>query len=181
MPGRSEFLQARVALIRAPDQLAPLANMTRGYPLRVGAAEIATSEHLYQASKVPNPQRGLIVAAATGHQAKAAAYTLTEWWREDWTDIRVSVMEWCLAVKLTQHWNAIAPVLAGTGGLPIVEWSRRDDFWGAVPGEPGTLVGYNILGKLWDRLRDIAAEGDAARVTTAVPYELAGDWTWPAR
>jgi hypothetical protein len=75
--------------------------------------------------------------------------------REDWDDIRVAVMKWCLRVKLAQHWEEFGNALLRTGNLPIVEQSRKDPFWGAIPDESGeVLKGTNVLGRLLMELRE---------------------------
>lgn len=175
------FVASEVALIRAPDQLPELANMTRGYPIRMGAEWMPTAEHLYQASKLRHHDRSCVLQAATGRQAKAAAYAASELWHPDWPEIRTVVMRWCLAVKLQQHWDEIASVLANTDPLPIVEWSRKDSFWGSIPQSNGTLVGLNCLGGLWVELRDaVRANGRwAINENAARASCLDGDWLWP--
>ena len=70
------------------------------------------------------------------------------------SDIRVDIMAWCLHVKLAQHWTSFGHRLLASSDKPIVEISRKDAFWGAVPAETGELVGCNVLGKLLTALRD---------------------------
>ena len=168
-------------MIRAPRALAALANMTDGYALKLGLASVRTSEHLYQASKLPHNDRLSVLAAAKGRQAKTAAYEVRELWHPDWCDIRVQVMRWCLAVKLNQHWDQIAPLLVATDALTIVEWSRKDSFWGALPQGDGTLVGSNYLGTLWEELREPARLADRRLISerAAPPNCLDGEWAWP--
>ena len=181
LPGSGKFVISRVALIRAPRQLPALANMTQGYPLQVGVTSVATSEHLYQASKLRHGDRSLVLGAATGKLAKTEANATKEMWHPDWDDIRIPVMRWSLAVKLQQHWEQIMPLLGDTGTQDIVEWSRTDSFWGALPHEHGTLTGCNWLGALWQELRDVAlAHGRQAIARQTVPPDcLCDDWAWP--
>ena len=64
-------------------------------------------------------------------------------------------MRWCLRVKLAQNWHKFSNLLIETGDLPIVEQSRKDDFWGAIPNTDNqTLVGCNALGRLLMELRE---------------------------
>ena len=74
--------------------------------------------------------------------------------RPDWNQIRVRVMRWTLRVKLAMHWQKFGGLLLETGDKPIVEDSRRDEFWGALQQENGTLVGMNVLGRLLMELRE---------------------------
>ena len=63
-------------------------------------------------------------------------------------------MRWCLRVKLAQHWQNFGNLLLSTGNKPIVEESRKDDFWGAKIRDDQTLVGRNALGRLLMELRE---------------------------
>ena len=51
--------------------------------------------------------------------------------RPDWEIVKVKVMKWCLRVKLAQNWIRFGDLLRSTDNRPIVEESRKDDFWGA--------------------------------------------------
>src|SRR5581483_637496 len=83
--------------------------------------------------------------------------------RPDWDRVRVKVMRWCLRVKLAQNWAKFSELLLRTGDRPIVEESRRDEFWGAKPVDEQTLVGRNVLGRLLMELREtFKSEGHGA-------------------
>lgn len=77
--------------------------------------------------------------------------------RKDWEDekleIRIHSMLWVLELKLWCNPRTFGSVIKSTGDLPIVEKSRKDDFWGAKE-NGGVLVGSNVLGKLLTLLRD---------------------------
>ena len=74
--------------------------------------------------------------------------------REDWDDVRVNVMRWCLRIKLQNNWERFGHVLERTGKRPIVEESIKDEFWGAKPKGEGLLIGMNVLGRLLMELRE---------------------------
>ena len=57
-------------------------------------------------------------------------------------------------VKLIQEWDNLAPLLLKTKGLPIVEYSKKDALWGAMPYGNDKLKGKNILGRLLMDIRD---------------------------
>jgi len=79
--------------------------------------------------------------------------------REDWLQVRVPVMQWCLRMKLKQHFERFFNLLRSTGDRAIVERSRRDKFWGAVPAARDDLLcGENVLGRLLVELRDEVVE-----------------------
>lgn len=67
-------------------------------------------------------------------------------------------MRWCLQVKLAQNYEKFRQLLLATGDKPIVEHSRRDDFWGAKPVDDATLIGVNALGRLLMELRERARQ-----------------------
>jgi predicted NAD-dependent protein-ADP-ribosyltransferase YbiA (DUF1768 family) len=94
--------------------------------------------------------------------------------RPDWQKIRVEVMRWVIRVRLAQHYrDFFVRLLDWTESRPIVERSRKDQFWGAVLGEDGVLRGGNQLGRLLVELRDearaLSAEGREAELLRVAP------------
>ena len=80
------------------------------------------------------------------------------------------IMKWCLRVKLAGNWSAFSKLLIETGDRPIVEDSRKDDFWGAKPVDEQALDGRNVLGRLLMELREkVKADPAALRVVKPVP------------
>jgi type I restriction enzyme S subunit len=63
-------------------------------------------------------------------------------------------MKWCLRAKLASNWASFSDLLLQTGERPIVEDSRKDEFWGAKPGSDDCLIGQNVLGRLLMELRE---------------------------
>ncbi len=91
--------------------------------------------------------------------------------RPDWEKVRVSIMRWCLRVKLAQNWHKFHDLLLATEDRPIVEESRKDAFWGAKPIDNESLVGMNILGRLLMELReDLCGNGD--KLTMVEPPDI---------
>jgi type I restriction enzyme S subunit len=79
-------------------------------------------------------------------------------------------MRWCVRVKLVQNWDRFSRLLLETGNRPIVEESRRDTFWGAIPRGDEELVGLNILGCLLEDLREeVKLAGREAFLTVEPP------------
>lgn len=64
------------------------------------------------------------------------------------------------------------PLLLSTADKQIVEISRKDPFWGAVPVGPDNLVGQNVLGKLLMELREKAVLLAAGRAS--VSHDITG-------
>ncbi len=65
-------------------------------------------------------------------------------------------------------------LLLSTRGRVIVEESRRDAFWGAVPDkeEQAILLGRNIVGRLLMLLRDRLVDHDAEAMYAVPPLML---------
>jgi type I restriction enzyme, S subunit len=145
-----------------------LSNMSGASPLTIGGVRARSTEALYQACRFPHQpdwQRE-ILAAGNGMRAKMAAKKAGRrklHSRSDWEAIQVEVMRWCLRVKLAQHYREFfVKLLARTEQRPIVERSRRDQFWGAMLEKDGVLRGANQLGGLLAELRDEALDLRAA-------------------
>lgn len=150
-----------------------LSNMAAGFPIEVNGLAIRTSEALYQACRFPHRPdlQRLIIQQASPMAAKMVGKPHRSATRPDWDDVRVDVMRWCLRVKLEQNWDRFHDLLLATGEKPIVEESRRDDYWGAKP-TGQMLAGRNVLGRLLMELRQQARDlrldilsVDAPRVT----------------
>ncbi|HWA23508.1 MAG TPA: NADAR domain-containing protein [Caulobacterales bacterium] len=145
-----------VVFLKTNEKFGGLSNMAPGYPLEVNGIAIRTSEALYQALRfphMPDLQR-VIIDEASPMTAKMRTKPHRENSREDWDRVRVKIMRWCLQVKLAQNVDAFGKLLLSTGEAPIVEFSKKDQFWGAEPGEDGRLVGMNVLGRLLMELRE---------------------------
>lgn len=135
-----------------------LSNMRSGYPLLIGEVKVPSSEALYQACRFPHlPEvQAKIIAQSSPMTAKMVAKPHRAQTREDWDEIRVAVMKWCLRIKLLQHWEDFGCALLMTDDRPIVEESRKDSFWGAIPDATGQVLrGTNALGRLLMELRGL--------------------------
>ena len=131
--------------------------MAAEFSLFVNDVSIKTSEALYQTCRFPHmPEvQKLIVAEKSPISAKMRSREYQSDTRSDWNDVRILIMEWVLKVKLVQNWETFSSILLSTDDLVIVEQSKNDDFWGAIPQYTDTLVGRNILGWLLTELREI--------------------------
>ena len=144
-----------VVFFKTKEAFGGLSNMASGYPLRVNGIRILTSEALYQACRFPHlPEvQRQIIAEQSPMTAKMKSKPYRSQSREDWDTVRTQIMRWCLRVKLAQNWKTFGDLLLATGDRPIVEESRKDDFWGAKQRDDGILVGINVLGRLLMELR----------------------------
>ena len=155
--------------MRSRDRYGRLSNMTFGFSLEVNGLRFQGPEGLYQALKFPHdPARQARIAnQRSGMEAKKEAYRQGDV-RADWDGVRVDAMAYTLAAKLAQHPAAFLEELLSTKWLPIVEMSRRDDFWGAKPNQGETVLeGSNMLGQLLTALRDELRRqpGDTGKAT----------------
>lgn len=108
-----------------------------------------TSEHAYQASKFTNKEIiEKIRNAPSAMEAFSLGRKFTSAYRQDWFQIRVSVMEEIVRAKLNQH-KDIKEKLLESGERDIIEASPEDAFWGWGPNKDGE----NQMGKIWMKLR----------------------------
>lgn len=153
-----------------------LSNMASGFPLRVNGIEIRTSEALYQCCRYPHDpatQQWVLDQKSPMWTKKVPGRDGRS--RPDWQEHRVQVMRWCLRVKLCQHLDTFGALLWMSGARPIVEESKKDEFWGTKALDDGTLVGVNVLGKLLMELREEyngCTRGDRSRLTRVEPLEI---------
>lgn len=163
-----------VVFFKTKEAFGGLSNMASGFPLRVNGVRILTSEALYQACRfphMPDVQRK-IIAEHSPMTAKMKSKPYREQSRPDWDAVRTKIMRWCLRVKLAQNFKAFGGLLLATGDRPIVEMSRKDDFWGARETEDGTLVGMNVLGRLLMELREELKNSQDADMRVVRPLPI---------
>lgn len=172
---RSYHVGEAVVIHKTKDLFGGLSNMASGYPLVVNGISLLTSEALYQACRFPHlPEVQLeIIAQHSPMTAKIKSRLRANDSRPDWSDVRVRVMQWCLRVKLAQHYETFGDLLLATGDAPLVEQSRSDDFWGAKLKTDGCeLVGRNVLGRLLMALRDLRRTGEKEDLITVAPIPI---------
>jgi len=141
---------------RTREEYGGLSNMASGFPLVINDVQIRTSEALYQACRFPNHPdiQKNIIEQKSPMAAKMVTKPVIEFTRNDWMDVRVEIMYWCICLKYQQNKETFGLLLKETTNKQIVEKSNKDDFWGAKPQTDGTLIGENVLGNLLMILRD---------------------------
>ena len=147
-----------VVVYKTKEDFGGLSNLASGYPLQINGVRILTTEALYQACRfphLPEVQRE-IIGQHSPMTAKMKSKPYRKDSRPDWDEVRYKVMRWCLRVKLAQNYTEFGRLLLATRDRPIVEQSRKDDYWGAkLADEVGdTLIGQNVLGRLLMELRE---------------------------
>ncbi|MDE5601017.1 MAG: NADAR family protein [Clostridia bacterium] len=111
-----------------------------------------TVEHAYQAIKFIDtaPEVAeLITNCYSAYDAQRIAHENIDKQRADWDDVKVSVMERLVRLKLNQN-PYVKRKLLETENYTICEDSPKDAFWGIGPNKDGR----NELGKIWMKLRD---------------------------
>lgn len=138
------------------EEFGGLSNMATGFPLKINGVEIRTTEALYQACRFPHlPEiQQKIIEQKSPMLVKMISNTNKKRSRNDWDNIRLKVMKWCINIKLAQNFVSFGATLHETGLRNIVENSAKDNFWGAIPNEDATVfTGKNALGRLLMDLR----------------------------
>lgn len=157
-PLRTYVRKDVVVVYKTKEAFGGLSNMASGYPLQINGVRILTTEALYQACRfphMPEVQRE-IIGQHSPMTAKMKSKAHRKDSRPDWNEVRHKVMRWCLRVKLAQNYEEFGRLLLATCDQPIVEQSRKDNFWGAklVDESGDILVGQNVLGRLLMELRE---------------------------
>lgn len=151
-------INSSVVFRKTKEKYGGLSNMASDYQIKVNDINILTSEALYQALRFPlNPEiQKIIIEQRSPMTAKMKSKKYRNVGRKDWDEIRVRVMKWCIRVKLVNNWKKFGELLDSTGHLPIVEYSHKDSFWGAIPSiqNENLLIGENVLGRLLMELRE---------------------------
>lgn len=154
-----------ISFSKTRDSYGELSNFNPNFPLSIptkgGLVEVDSSETFYQADKFrdhPDIQRSLIQAAWSHKNhprgGKDFAWSKSNHVSEDWQKGRsVKSMRYILRMKLAQNHELISGLLKKSEDKEIVEFSTKDDFWGAKPFGPDKLKGMNILGRLWMEIR----------------------------
>jgi len=157
------------------EEFGALSNMATGFPLRVNGINIKTSEALYQACRFPHlPEvQQKIIEEKSPMVVKMISNANKKKSRQDWDSIRLKIMKWCIQVKLAQNFISFGAMLHETGLKNIVENSAKDNFWGAIPNEDGTIfTGKNALGRLLMDLRQSFYSKDSFSLLFVEPPQI---------
>ncbi len=166
-----------VVVYRVKEEWGDLSNMTNDFPLTVAGILIGSSEALYQAMRFPHQPDWQREVFDAGHAMAAKMKSRKERRRDtgsrpDWLTVNLDIMRWTLRVKLAQHFKEFGRLLRATRERAIVELSKKDAFWGAIPGEDGVLRGANHLGKLLMELRVAVVDRPEAELLRVEPLAI---------
>ena len=135
-----------------------LSNTCNGCPIEINGIKTHGVETLYQAMKFPKyPDIQKMAIEATNPQIiekNLKKYSIPPFIREDWENVKVDIMEWCVNIKYLQNLPTIIKLSRELRGKPIVNQSKNDDFWGAISlkKNPAILSGKNVLGQIWMKI-----------------------------
>ncbi len=109
-------------------------------------------EEAYQAARFMGSAEDLVERikhSYSAHEAQKIAKENRSMQRPDWEEIKLSVMEELLRLKVQQN-PYVKEKLLQTRDYQIVEDSPKDSFWGWGPDR----TGENRLGKFWMKIRE---------------------------
>ena len=148
-----------ISFYKVDETYGGLSNMSGKYfHLQVNDILVRSSESLYQClrfTSYPDIQREILENKSPKGSKMVSKKYRKEFTREDFDEIKVELMYWCLKVKLCSHPLLFGGLLDRTGDKEIVEISNSDRFWGCVREKENEniVTGENVLGKLLMDLR----------------------------
>ena len=166
-----------ITFAKTDGKFGGLSNMSPGFTLFINEVNIQSSEILYQACKFslfPNIQEE-IMKTQNPMDAKKISRRYQQYVRQDWEKIKFKVMRWCLETKLIQNFDKFSELLLNTDNKIIVEFSKSDNIWGAVPTEnKNILEGKNALGRLLMELRYKIQANELNENSVIYPLAISG-------
>ena len=130
----------------------PFGEFSNFYPISISVdlKEYKSVEHYYQSQKHENTEweehiRSQDKAFEAAREGRRKDLPL----RKDWNEVKLLVMKRALVAKFKKI-DHMKNLLLSTDGIELVEYSKKDYFWGR--NEDG--VGYNMLGKMLMELRE---------------------------
>jgi ribA/ribD-fused uncharacterized protein len=153
-----------ISFYKVDETYGGLSNMSGKYfHLQVNGILVRSSESLYQCLRFtshPEIQREILENKSPKGSKMVSKKYRKEFTREDFDEIKMELMYWCLKVKLCSHPLLFGGLLERTGDKEIVEISNSDRFWGCVREKENEKIvtGENVLGKLLMDLRSYYRE-----------------------
>jgi ribA/ribD-fused uncharacterized protein len=130
----------------------PFGEFSNFYPIiiNVGLVDYKSVEHYYQSKKYEGTEweehiRNQDKPRDAAREGRRDDLPL----RKDWKDAKLLVMRRALIAKF-KNIDRLKNLLLSTGNAELVEYSKKDYFWGR--NEDG--AGYNMLGKLLMEMRE---------------------------
>jgi ribA/ribD-fused uncharacterized protein len=119
-------------------------------PFTLNGKTYRTVEHFFQSQKFPADieLQEKIRRAKTPTGAKRAGRTQSQYFRQDWEEVKETVMLEGLRAKFGQN-PQLADILRSTGTAMLIEKMPRDSYWGSGPNG----CGRNRMGRLLEQVR----------------------------
>lgn len=166
-----------ITFAKTTAEFGGLSNMAPDYDLFINEINIQSVEVLYQSCRFPlYPDiQEKIIKTQNPMKAKEISRVYLRYSRQDWDKIKFKLMRWCLEVKLIQNFDKFSKLLLSTGNKDIVEFSKKDDIWGARPSSDGEyLIGKNALGRLLMELREKIYNEEINKNSIVQPPNITG-------
>ncbi|MBQ9433976.1 MAG: NADAR family protein [Synergistaceae bacterium] len=117
-------------------------------PVMYDGIQYGSSEAAFQAAKTLDIDERRSIAKLSPDEAKHAGRSLTL--RNDWENVKVSIMEEVLRAKFTHHPELLQKLLATEKALLVEGNDWLDTFWGF---DVNLGYGANMLGQLLMKIR----------------------------
>jgi protein gp37/predicted NAD-dependent protein-ADP-ribosyltransferase YbiA (DUF1768 family) len=199
-----------ILLKKSEDPFGWMNNMNNRYPVEADGVQYPSTEHLFLALRFPGDAkfRAQILATKSGLILKRWVRSRVQKSEVKPVSLRdaadIERMRWVLGLKLNQHPELVAALLATGSRLIAEDCSARPEereidgsvvavpFWGIRVEGGKAYVGENTLGTLWMEWREalrkdgfrtiVSPQGDTLRVETGAvtsvdPDLLDGVWT----
>lgn len=170
-------MDSNQVIVRDADgEFGGLSNRSLAFPVCVNDARLPTAEHLFHVLKFRHPliQRALVnLREPASCKTFAISRDLRSGVREDWDDVKLEVMDFCVRTKLLTNWVQFGKLLRATVGKEILMVSGSDNYWGMVKNKDGQFDGENQLGLLLMKLRDeFLSGGNVGTRVVAPPRDI---------
>jgi len=144
-----------VSFFKTDEIFGVLSNMKGKQKILINDIWFSSSEAIYQSLKFPNNKELQIKIASENSPilAKRIATHNVKYKREDWDHVKNNIMRLSIRIRCLQSQDFFN-LLLSTSPKQIVEISRKDSYWGALPKETNHLNGKNVLGRLLMELRE---------------------------
>lgn len=130
----------------------PFGEFSNFYPITINVdlKDYKSVEHFYQSKKFEGTEweehiRSQDKAFEAAREGRRKDLPL----RKDWNEVKLLVMKRALSAKFKKI-DCLKNLLLSTGNTELVEYSKKDYFWGR--NEDG--AGFNMLGKMLMELRE---------------------------
>jgi ribA/ribD-fused uncharacterized protein len=169
-------MDSNQVIVRDADgEFGGLSNRSLALPVCVNDGRLPTAEHLFHVLKFSHPmiQRVLVgLREPASCRSFAVSRDLRSGIREDWDDVKLEIMNFCVRTKLLTNWVQFGKLLHSTADKEILMVSGSDKYWGVVELK-GQFVGENHLGILLMKLRDeFLGEGNKQLRIVTPPKDL---------